>query len=374
VNYVATISFTLGQNDPKNYVYGTDYTFDLSATATNFKLRTTASGIGGTVLATNNGGTALNSTISGSLNMSSLSPGVYTVYARITVNDITGNQTVVLTPSASFTVGYQTTWSQMTDMQADPSSYSAKRNSVTPGQTYANAISANMISASANGWIELGTQFTTSTGTVYCVIGSSTTSITNPTTQPIYIEFFRTGVTSIQVSVKYNGTLYSLSGVTYGTPIRVVRNAGLIKFYRGNTETLIGVSGNPSINYTGDLNVGVFAAGLGNGFVNVITSDPCVFDNQYYHLKDEVEESVALVTGSKLKIKFDEDYFDNAGTLSYSIQCLNDDSTPTTSSVTKTKHENWLSIPLTGLTNGNIYLVTVKDSKGRKKYLKFKKA
>lgn len=372
VNYVATITPT----NPTTYVYGTDYSFNLSQTT--FNLRTTASGANGTVLATNTGGTASNSTISGSFNMSSLAIGVYTIYASITIVDLNGGRDVITTPIATFTIGYQTTWSQMTDMQADPNSYSAKRNILTPGQTFANAISANMIPSGTAGWIELGTQFTTATGTVYCVIGSSTTSITNPTSQPLYLSFTRTGASSIQVMLVINGSnSYGLSGVTYGQPIRIIRASnGAITFKRGNSETSIGVSGNPTVNYTGDLNVGVFVPttnGLGNGFTNIITSNSCIFDNQYYFLKDEVDESMAYVSGSKLKIKFEEDYFDNAGTLTYSIQCLNDDSTPSTSTVAKTKHENWLNIPLTGLVNGNIYLVTVKDTKGRVKYLKFKK-
>lgn len=368
-NYVMTISATRG------YVYGTDYTFNLSQTT--FKLRTTSSGAGGTVLLTNTGGTAASSAISGSFNMSTLQPGVYTIYASVLVNDITAGTSVVVTATANFTVGVKTTWDYISDMLADPNSYSAKRTLQTAGNTYAKAISANVINASTNGWFDLGAQFGGTTGSVFFVIGKSTSSITDPTAQLHYIEFRKTGASTGNIYVKTSGTTYTLSGVTFANRIRMVRTTGnTIKFYLSDTETQI--TGSPTITYTGELNIGVFAANLNDGASNITSSNVCVFENQFFHLKDDVEQSIAYVAGSKLKFKYEEDYFDNGGNLNYSIKCLNDDAIPTTVTVTKPNHTNWIEITLGAggipVTVGNIYLLEVRDSKGRKQYLKFKKA
>lgn len=368
VDYAATV--TMSRALP-----GTTYSFDL--TQTTFKLRTTLSGSGGTVLLSNTGGTVVGSTISGSFNMASLLPGVYTIYASILVNNTTDGTSVVVTATTNFTVGIKTTWDYISDMLADPNSYSAKRTLQTAGNTYAKAISANIINANTDGWIDLGAQFGGTTGSVFFVIGKSTSSITDPTTQLHYIEFRKTGASTGEIYVKTSSTTYTLSGVTFSNRIRIARKTGnTIKFYLSDTETQI--TGSPTIIYTGELNIGVFATNLNDGASNITSSTGCVFENQFFHLKDDVEQSIAYVAGSKLKFKYDEDYFDAGGNLNYSIKCLNDDVVPTTVTVTKPNHTNWIEITLGAggipVTTGNIYLLEVRDSKGRKQYLKFKKA
>jgi len=371
-SYAATVS------PPKNYVYGTHYTINLAATT--FKLRTTASGAGGTVLLTNTGGTLVGSTVSGNFNMTSLAPDVYTIYASVTVVDIpSGGTSYVLTTTTTFTIGFETVWEQMLDMQALPNNYSCKRAITTGGVTYSRAISANVLGSAANGWFDIGAQFGANTGSVYVVIGKTTTAITNPTTQANYIEFRRTGASTGGIYVKTGGTVYQLSTVIFSDRIRMVVNragGGTIQFYKSNATTAL--TGPPNIVPSGEYNLGVFAANLNDGITSALASFNCVFENQFFYLKDEVEQSIAYVAGSKLKFKYNEDYFDVNGNLNYTIKCLNDDVAPTLYTVTKPTHTNWIEITLGAggvpITAGNIYLIQVTDTKGRKQYLKFKKA
>jgi len=99
---------------------------------------------------------------------------------------------------------------------------------------------------------------------------------------------------------------------------------------------------------------------------------------EYFTLKPTVEQSVAYVTGRKLRLKVEEDYFDASGNLTYTLTSLTSGVTPAVTTVAKPSHLNWIELLLgTGgiaVTNGNVYLLEIADSKGRKMYFKFKKA
>jgi hypothetical protein len=370
-----TVNYTAAVVPPRGYTYGVDYTFNSSQTT--FKLRTTASGVAGTVLLTNTGGTMVNSTISGSFDLSaaSLAPDVYTIYASITV--VTGGTSQIIQTTTTFVIGYQANWASLLDMQALPSIYSAKRSAVTGGITTARAISSNKLASSTDGWMDLGAQFGGTSGAVTFVIGKTTTSITNPATQTYRITFNRSGSTTGSVVVSTPSLSYVLSGMSFDNRILIRRLGSQMRFYNSATGTLI--SGSPIISYTGELNVGAFADNLNDGASNIVTSFNCVFENQFFYLKNEVEQSIAYIPSNdnKLRFKYEEAYFDVSGTLNYSIKCLNDDVTPTTVTVSKPTHTNWIEIPLgTGgvaFTAGNIYLLEVTDVKGRKQYLKYRK-
>lgn len=365
-SYVATIS------PPKGYVYGTDYTY-ISST---FDLRTSLNHPAGTIVTTNTGGTATATTISGSFS-SIASTNDYTITATIIINNIRLSTSQTIQTTSSFIVGYESTWADALDMQSLPNNFSCKRAFTTSGVTYARGISANLLAASTDGWIDVGAQFAGTTGSVFVVFGKTTTSDTDPTTQPNSIEFRKTSASTGTVIIKSGGTSTIVSGIAFTDRVFVRRASGVIKFYKEGANAV--VSGAPTITYTTPLNIGVFAANVGDGISSALTSFSCVFENQYYYLKDDIEQTVAYVSAAdtKLRFKYNEEYFDASGTLNYSIKCLTDDVVPTTVTITKPKHTNWIEIPFgTGgiaYTAGNTYLLTVLDSKGRKQYLKFKK-
>lgn len=95
----------------------------------------------------------------------------------------------------------------------------------------------------------------------------------------------------------------------------------------------------------------------------------------FFYLKREVEQTIAFVPGSKLKFRFQEDYFDASGVLDYTITLLENNSQQV-GTLPKSEEVNWFELEngLGGvtLTSGKNYLIEVVNSKGQKSYLKFK--
>jgi hypothetical protein len=98
---------------------------------------------------------------------------------------------------------------------------------------------------------------------------------------------------------------------------------------------------------------------------------------EYFHLKVSQDQSVAYVPGSKLRVKFEEDYFDASGTLTYTLTSLTTDVAPAVVNIPKGNQTNWIEILFGSnyvpVVSGDIYMLEVKDVKGRAMYLKFKK-
>lgn len=97
---------------------------------------------------------------------------------------------------------------------------------------------------------------------------------------------------------------------------------------------------------------------------------------QYYHLKDDVNQSYAYIDIAELAFKFEENYFDVTGVLSYKITNLNTDII-TYGTAPKPNQTNWIKLSLgaspgLNLSAGDMYLLEVTDVEGNKKYLKFK--
>lgn len=364
VSYVATIT------PPSGYVYGVDYTF--VNTSSPFTLKTSSSA---TILQTNGLGTVTGNTLTGSFNMSGYASDSYRVIAIIQINNIRDQRSQNVSTTTYFMSGYNVQWGNVEDMILTPSNSSCSRNTTISGATYAKAFSANLIPANNDGWFDFAAQFSSSNSSVFVVIGKSNSSILNPTTQPNYIEFRKTGPTTGSIYVKTNGIFYLLSGVNHLSRITLRRTTGnTLKIYTTGTVNVI--SGSPTITLTSELNFGVYATALSSGIVNVVSSSSCVFENQFFYLKDEIEETVAYINSGVLKVKFYEDHFDLNNALEYTVKCLNDDAIPATSPITINTSTNWIEIPFGagGITvvDNNIYLLTVKDSNGKKKYLKFK--
>ncbi len=107
-----------------------------------------------------------------------------------------------------------------------------------------------------------------------------------------------------------------------------------------------------------------------------LTSTNCGTNtNLFYVPKDVVGPEIADLRNSDktLRIRY-KDYFDSDGYLNYTIKCLTDDSPLFLMLITKDSNTNWISINLNsvGLVMGNVYLMELTDSSGRKEYLKFK--
>lgn len=372
------VSYSASVIPPVGYVYGTDYTYTLAST--DFKLRLASASSTSTPIATNTGGTVISGTINGSFDLVALSqpPEVYTIYAKITINNIKDKKSQVVNTTTTFVIGYDINWLNMIDMQALPNAISCRRATTSSGVTYARAFSSNKLAPSTSGWIMTAAQFGGTTGSVFFVVGDVTSTLTDPTTAANYVEYRKTGTSSGQVIVRTGGVSTILTGVNHLTQIMLKRSGSNIQLYLPGAASPIASA--PTISYTSTnkLNVSVFAQNLNDGARDIQTSFDCVFDNQFFHLKEDVEQSLAYLqlAAGYLRIKYDEDYFDANGTLNYTVRCLNDDTTPTTVTVNKPVHTNWIEIPIgTGgivLTSGKIYLLEVKDSKNRKMYLKFK--
>ena len=368
-SYVATIT------PPSGYVYGTDYTFVTAQT--NFKLRTTASGPLGTVLATNSGGTIVGNTISGEFSTSSQVVDIYSIYASVTIYNMRTLRNVVVQTNSMRAMGYGADWLSQYEMVSSPNIFSTIRNSNASGATYSKAYSSNNLFANSDGWIEIGAQFGTNYPcSMFCKIGKMTELASSPSTDDNYIEFRKTGAASGAVYVKYDYALYALTGVSYNDRIFIKRTTGnTIKFYSAATGNII--SSAPVITYSGDWNFGIYANKLNTGALNCISSFLCVNNRQFYNLKEDVESSVALVQGDRLRFKFKENYFDNNSNLTYTIKCLDDDSNITPITVSKPLTTNWIEIPIgtsgLNLVTNKYYLLEVKNAKGKSEYLKFKK-
>lgn len=99
-------------------------------------------------------------------------------------------------------------------------------------------------------------------------------------------------------------------------------------------------------------------------------------NKHYYHLKDEVNQSYAYIDITELAFKFEENYFDINGVLTYKIINLSTD-TYIYGTVAKPSHTNWIKLnlgaaPGLALTTATMYLLEVVDVAGNKKFLKFK--
>ena len=107
-----------------------------------------------------------------------------------------------------------------------------------------------------------------------------------------------------------------------------------------------------------------------------LTSTDCGTNTNLYYVPEEnIGPEIADLRNSNkiLRIRY-KDYFDTDGYLSYSIKCLNDDTSVPITLAPKNANTNWIEIDLTaaGLVLGNVYLLELKDASGKKEYLKFK--
>lgn len=299
-------------------------------------------------------------------NPSSFGPGVYEIFTETIYqgNYYHASETVYL--------GVETTWTNLIKYDNIPNSYSVERNNIDPN-TWSNTKSENRLVENEDGWIEFKPLHPNILFS-YNVMRLSSYNMSS--LEPVSLEVACLGF------VRWGNTFIILwSGPNVGSQNVPLNSKILIKINSiSNTIDLFSdITPICSFNKpSGNILLRAHSLTEGSGFADVITSFSCVVSNQYYILKDEVEQSIANVSGSKLKFKYLESYFDNSGELTYTIKCLNDDVIPTPIVVNKPLHTNWIEIPLGAggipLINGYTYLLEVIDTKGRKQYLKFKKA
>ncbi len=109
--------------------------------------------------------------------------------------------------------------------------------------------------------------------------------------------------------------------------------------------------------------------------LSLTSAEGCPNTNLYYVPEESIgPEIVDLPNSNKiLRIRY-KDYYDSDGNLNYSIKCLTDDSPVVLTLVSKNSNINWISFNLNsaGLTQGKVYLLELRDNRGKKEYLKFK--
>jgi hypothetical protein len=255
-------------------------------------------------------------------NTSTYPPGVYTLVGKILM---IGGSNSAITLSSTFTVGYETAWSDLLNMTASPNPYSCKQSQVTANVAFGRALSSNYLSGNTTGWIETSAQFgtVTTSRSVYLLIGNtSNTTAFLPANAVTYLEYRKGGtVTTTSGEGLYikNGTLtYKLQNVNLASRIRIDRTSGVLKFY--NTTDLV----NPltainlatptvpaaalSIAYTNGIQISAYASILDDGLSNVISSFSCLpASTLYASLSDKLDGTNYKAT-DKLCFYYNEAY------------------------------------------------------------------
>lgn len=375
------------------YVCGTDYTVSIGPTKfelksgtsfTNPTLLTSTPAAGNIACVSAYGGM----NVTGTFDLTSIAAGQYTIWATIVVSDIRAGRSVVL-PSYFYTfrLGYTTEWADQIEMQLAPNSYSCNRSTVSASLPYAGINSINQLNASANGWVDVGAQFSSATtGSVYVVLGK-TTNISSFSTTPanssfFYLLFNKTGASTGTVSVVTNSGTTILSGVLHTDRIFVERTLGnTVKFYKNNATTVI--SGSPTLTNTSEWNIACYTAGLNNGALSVISTLPCANNSVMYAELDRELKGVDYPCGTKLNFSYNEEYNLNVATnLSYRIlnnqhrpvQCYGTLCSGTAISIASTRifGDNRIELDVSGLSNGS-YILEVTNDKKELFYLRFTK-
>ena len=390
--YIYNVNNTTNPVSGGPYVCGTDYTVSLMPTKfelksgtsfTNPTLLTNVPTAGNLACVSASGGM----NITGSFDLTTIAAGQYTIWATIVVSDLRAGRSVVL-PSYFYTfrVGYMTEWADQIEMQLAPNSYSCNRSTVSATLPYAGINSINQLSASTNGWVDVGAQFSSATtGSVYVVLGKTTT-ISSFTTPPsnsnfFYLLFNKTSASTGTVSVITNGSTYVLSGVLHTDRIFVERTLGnTVKFYKNNSTTVI--AGSPTLTNTSEWNIACFASELNNGALSVISTLPCVYNSTIYAKLERELTGVSYPASTKLSFSYGEEYNISSSNLNYRIlnykhqpvQCNGascSSGVPVVSS-TRVYGDNRIDLDISSLVN-ETYILEVTNDKKEVFYLRFVK-
>lgn len=382
-----TASYVTTAPAPSGYTYPTNYIFNLAATS--FELRDAS----GAVVTTNNGGTvggtSTNPTISGSFTIST--PGVYTIYASIAITDITNAVSVIKNSTNIITVGYETVWADLVDMEAQATSYSCRRLSTVSSAAYGEAQSSNYLSASVNGWMEMTAQFgaASTSRSVYALLSDySQTAAFNPAVNGNYVEFRKGGtITTISgegVYVKNGANVYKLQGVVLTDRIRIERVAGAVKFYKQNSLTALnGINVSTSVttaplslSLTNEFYVLGYGPLAGDGLANVYTSFPCNESAASFAKLEKNLTGVNYKATTRLFFYYEEEYNAIGATAPLDYKILNSQRqiSQSTSTVAATSiyGDNRYELNVSSLASGT-YILEVTNDKKEVFYLRFTK-
>ncbi|MDH4472380.1 MAG: hypothetical protein QE487_07210 [Fluviicola sp.] len=394
-NYTATIT------PSANWTFPQDYDFVLGST--KFELRKAETGPMGLVLATNFGGTVGNSTISGAFDISALAlqedlkPGVYTISASIYVRRILGNgnfsKPTIVYQTSTFTVGYNVTWSSLTDMVATPNASSMSRNVTTAGVTYASGISANYWVVNTNGFLETGAQFSSSSAARSVYLSLDNAATFNPSLGA-YLEYRKaansTNISGQGIYVKNGALIYKLQNVLITERVRVERVGGVIKFYQENSTTPLkarATTGNSniiqnfSITHTNELYVRGYSSIVSDGLTSIVTSFPCKESPVYAQLTRQLRGENYKTT-SKLLFYYTEEYVPVESTnLTYRIVNFENKTVQSSAAVAGSTQvvlprklgDNRYELSVTALLSNASYVLEVTNEKNEVFYLRFSK-
>jgi hypothetical protein len=381
VSYVATIP------PPSGYTYGTNYT--ILTSGTSFSLRDAFASGSSTPINVNSGGTvnASNQTISGSFTIST--PGVYSIYSYVVIRDILGapeDDPIANIPIVTFTVGYNSMWTNMIDMTVSGTTVS--RNTLTSGITFGGAKSSNYLAASTNGWIDLGAQFQASSTTrsIYIMLTDfGLTTAFNPSGVGSYIEYRKGGtITSTSgegIYFKSGSSICKLQGVVLSDRLRLEKNSNTLRIYKSNsttqlTWTLVSGTTVSTIPLSNELFAMAYAPMTSDGIASVITSFGCGSFNTNYAKLERNLTGVNYPASDKLYFSYDEEYAPSASTtLNYRI--LNNQHKPlqtgATVPVNRAYGDNRYELTLGSSINTGTYILEVTNEKKEVFYLRFTK-
>jgi hypothetical protein len=399
---VASVSYfvPVENNSGGAYTCGTHYT--VNTTSTYFELR--SGPLETSPLVTTIPGSALSMTcVSNTLNLTGTfllsnagvyPPGIYTVVAKIIINDIPNGVSKVVNSSSIFSHGYGAQWTSLTDMQASPSTYACKRSQVSANLPYGTAIATNYLSGNTNGWIEVTPQFGTATASrsLYVLLDNNGNTTTFPATNATYVEYRKGGTSTVTtgegIYVKSAGIVYKLQSATLTTKIRIERISGVLKFYnQGLTTayTAVDVStptATPailSIPYTVGLTTAVYAVLADDGFSRVIFSAACSdAANIFVALSDKLDGKNYKAT-DKLCFSYEEAYAINSVTpLNYKIynsqhKQVQGSTGTNIVTVNRVYGDNRYELNVSGLGAGSTYILEVTNDKKEVFYLRFSK-
>lgn len=327
-------------------------------------------------------------------NRSSLQPGHYYFSGSINTRDALGTS-VVVTINEHLWIGYQTQWEDLNEMAVGSTAYTLYRNTTASGNTFGWARSFNTSgSNSGYGFLEFKKKAATSyPSTIYCLLDPvSNYSAFVPTGSFQYIEITETAANTGTIKLKYyNGSSYVTTtlSTSVSSKVRVQRNASSTSCQVQLNQSTTNVA--PAFSVSGSLRVMIFAQQLNAEAQNVISTFPCEGQTLTWisasELKRELDGGYAVTVGGTLKFAFNEEYkIPGDQYIALSVYDLNQNviasvsSSGTLTGATAAMRlpyvfdDNICQLPLTGvsgLTNGNYYLLEVKTSTGEKRYLRF---
>lgn len=328
-----------------------------------------------------------------------LCPGNYRVtYHAIAVYNLLGVIiSLPVTATGDFEIAYMPDWGNAANVSIDPNDRSLTKNAgVSTVFTWdAGASSLNKLSHLKNGWIEWTGYASNIFSPNYGVIGIGfTSSLQNPASADIATINYGVGVLGVLSSwVKVNNQLIISALMTPPVTQGSFMTNDVFRLEKNGTTVTLKINGNltpysVTIPSGTDLVADASIQFLNNQIKHPRVSFGCPYVEEYTLLKKKLDGGYYTTHDQKLLFKYDEEYADVDGKLTFNIYdkynkvVMNNTSMPSGSQPASVYGDNRYSIDIgnashyvTGQTmpNNNFYILEVINEKNEKWYLRFKK-